>query len=146
MSEGGTTQEKIYYQGYEMIGTIRIPKTNLECPILEEVTKGSIEVAVAKLYPPGVQLNQVGNIVISGHNYRNGTFFSNNKQLEIGDVIYITDITGTQVAYTIYNIYETNSEDAEYITRDTNGAREISLTTCTDESDNQRLIIWARES
>ena len=93
-----------------------------------------------------MQLNQVGNIVISGHNYRNGTFFSNNKQLEIGDVIYITDITGTQVAYTIYNIYETNSEDTEYITRDTNGAREISLTTCTDESDNQRLIIWARES
>jgi LPXTG-site transpeptidase (sortase) family protein len=133
--------EKVMYEGYEMVGTINIPKTNCEYPILAETTKHSIEVAVAILYGPG--LNEPGNTVIVGHNYRNGLFFSNNKKLSIGDVIYITSATET-VTYEIYNIYQTSPDDAEYMRRDTGGAREISLSTCTDDS-SARLIIWAKE-
>ena len=39
----------------------------------------------------GAGINQAGNTVIIGHNYRNGLFFSNNKKLNNGDKIYITD-------------------------------------------------------
>lgn len=78
-----------------------------------------------------------------GHNYRNGALFSNNKKLNIGDEIYITDITGTRLKYIIYNKYETSSTDFDYATRDTARAKEISLASCTDDS-NSRLIIWAR--
>ena len=46
--------------------------------------------------------------------------------------------------YNIYNIYTTTPDDAEYMTRDTNGKREISLSTCTDNS-KERLVIWAVE-
>ena len=41
-------------------------------------------------------------------------------------------------------MYQTTSNDAEYMTRDTQGRREISLQTCTDDSKD-RLIIWAAE-
>lgn len=133
--------EKVMYEGYEVLGKISIPKTKCEYPVLDEVTRHSIEVAVAKLYGPG--LNEVGNTVISGHNYRNGLFFSNNDKLAIGDLIYITSATET-VTYEIYNIYQTSPDDASYLRRDTGGAREISLTTCTDDS-SARLIIWAKE-
>ena len=138
-----TTEEpkKVMYEGYEMLGKINIPKTKCEYPILSEVTKHSIEVAVAVLYGPG--LNEPGNTVIVGHNYRNGMFFSNNKKLVKGDMVYITSATET-VGYEIYNIYQTSPDDAEYMRRDTGGAREISLSTCTDDS-SARLIIWARE-
>lgn len=129
------------YKGFNVNGTIEIPKTNLKYPVLEKVTKKSIETAVAILYGPG--LNQPGNTVIVGHNYRNGLFFSNNKKLSKGDKIYITDLDGKKLTYTIYNKYETTPEDTEYITRNTNGAREISLSTCTDDS-SARLIIWAK--
>ncbi len=134
-------KKRTTYKGFNVVGTIEIPKTNLKYPILEKVTKASIEVAVAVMYGPGP--NQVGNTTIMGHNYRNGLFFSNNKKLSNGDKIYITDLDGNKVTYTIYNKYETTPEDAEYMTRNTNGAREISLSTCTDDS-SARLVIWAK--
>ena len=129
------------YKGYNVVGTIEIPATNVKYPILDKVTKGSIEAAVAVLYGPGP--NQEGNTVIVGHNYRNGLFFSNNKKLSNGDKIYITDLDGHRLSYTIYDKFETTAEDTSFYTRNTNGAREITLTTVTDEGQN-RLIILAK--
>lgn len=137
-----TKKNKPTYKGFYVLGTIEIPKTGIKYPVLEKETTKSLEVAVAYYYGPG--LNQVGNTTIAGHNYRNGAFFGKNKQLSNGDIIYITDNSGQKVKYTIYNIYKTTPDDARYLNRDTNGAREISLTTCTDDSKG-RLIIWAKE-
>lgn len=137
--EGGTTK----LQGYTVVGTIEIPKIDVKYPVLENVTKKSIELAVAVLYGPG--LNQVGNTVIVGHNYRNGTMFSNISKLSNGDAIYITDTTGTKIKYSIYNMYQTTADDFEYATRDTEGTREISLSTCVTNDSSHRTIIWARE-
>ena len=69
--------------------------------------------------------------------------FSNVKKLENGNSIYITDLTGRKVKYVIYKIYRASGDDASYMTRNTNGKREISLSTCTDDS-KARLIIWAK--
>lgn len=137
-----TSATKTYLEGYEILGKIKIKKTGIEYPVLSQVTKRSLEIAVAKLYGPG--LNEVGNTVILGHNYRNKLFFSNNDKLTNGDTIEITDQTGTTIIYEIYNMYETDPDDAEYMLRDTNNQREISLSTCTDDS-SARLIIWAKE-
>lgn len=136
-----TTKKKKTYKGFEVLGTIDIPKTDVHYPILAEVSKKSIETAVAVQYGPGP--NQVGNTVIVGHNFRNGLFFSNNKKLQNGDIIYITDNDGNKIKYVIYNKYETTPEDTDYMIRDTEGNREISLSTCTDDS-KERLILWAR--
>lgn len=138
LSGGGTTTK---LGGYNVVGTIEIPKIDVKYPILENVTKKSIELAVAVLYGPG--LNQVGNTVIVGHNYRNGTMFSNLSKLSNGDTIYITDATNQKVKYSIYNMYQTTAEDFEYATRDTEGRREISLSTCVTNDSAHRTIIWA---
>lgn len=136
-----TTSTKQTYKGFVMVGHIEIPRTGINYPVLEEVTKKSIETSVAILYGPG--LNKPGNTVIVGHNYRNGMFFSDNAKIQIGDKIYITDTSGNKVTYVVYNTYTTTPEDAEYMTRNTNGAMEISLSTCTDDSQG-RIIIWAK--
>ena len=130
------------YKGFVKVGRIEIPKTGVDYPVLAEVTKESIENSVAILYGPG--LNKPGNTVIVGHNYRNGMFFSDNKKIAIGDKIYITDLEGKRVTYIVYNTYETTAEDSDYMTRDTNGAMEISLSTCTDYDSSRRIIIWAK--
>lgn len=140
--EQPSTPSKVTYKGYNVEGTIEIPEIDLNYPVLERTTPDSIEAAVAILYGPG--LNQIGNTTIVGHNYRNGSFFGNNDKLQLGDKIYITDNSGTKIKYNIYNIYETTGEDSDFITRETNGKREISLSTCTDNS-KARLIIWAIE-
>lgn len=137
---GGSS--KVTYKGYGVIGKIEIPAISLEYPILDRATPSSIELSVAYLY--GVQPNEIGNMVIVGHNYRNGSFFGNNDRLKIGDKVYITDNSGTRIKYNIYNIYETSPDDSDYMERDTNGKREISLSTCTDNS-KARLVIWAVE-
>jgi len=135
---------KVTYQGYEVIGTIEIPATDIKYPIIkqEDVGINSLKVAICNLYG---ELNKPGeNAVLVGHNYRNGTFFSNNKKLEKGDKIYITDSSGNKVTYVVYKKYETGTGDFEYATRDVGDKREISLSTCTDDS-KKRLIIWAAE-
>lgn len=146
VDEGSTEREepeKQYLEGYEIVGTIRIPKTGIEYPVLSQVTKKSLETSVAILYGPGV--NVPGNTVIVGHNYRNKRFFSNNDKLTSGDEVILTDVYGETVTYVIYNMYYTSPDDAEYMLRNVEeGVREISLSTCNDDS-SQRLIIWARE-
>ena len=144
-TQTGTTTTKAktkkQYKGFNVDGIIQIPKINLKYPVLEKVTKKSIETSVAILY--GAGLNQPGNTVIVGHNYRNGLFFSNNKKLSNGDKIYITDNNGTKLTYTIYNKFETTPEDTSFYNRNTNGKPEVTLSTCTDDS-SARLIIFAK--
>lgn len=142
-SEQKTAEEKkVMMEDYEVMGYIKIPKTKCEYPILESAGKRCLELAVGIAYGPG--LNEVGNTIIFGHNYRNGLFFSNNKKLTNGDKVLITDKSGTTVTYIIYNVYETTPSDASYMQRDTEGRREISLQTCTDDSSG-RIIVWAKE-
>lgn len=137
------TSHVVQYEGYNVVGTIEIPAIDLKYPILERTTPDSIELAVAILYTAN-GLNQPGNTLIVGHNYRSGAFFGNNDKLQLNEKVYITDTSGTRIKYNIYNIYETSAEDGDFIMRDTNGRREISLSTCTNNS-KARLIIWAVE-
>lgn len=141
---GENSESTVQYKGFDVIGTIEIPETDVKYPIIkqDDVSINSLEVAICNLYG---ELNEPGsNAVLVGHNYRNGTFFSNNKKLEKGDKIYITDNSGKKVTYVIYKKYETSTGDFTYATRDVGNKREISLSTCTDDS-KKRLIIWAAE-
>ncbi len=142
-SSSSSSNKRKTYKGFGVLGTIEIPATNLKYPVLEKVTKSSIEAAVARLYPSSGELNEPYNTVIIGHNYRNGLFFSNNKKLNVGDKIYITDNNGNKKTYTIYNKFETTPEDTSFYQRDTGGVPEITLSTCTDDS-KARLILFAK--
>jgi len=134
-----------YYHGYRVVGNIEIPRTRINYHILERGTHRSLNLAVGVMWPMNAEgiLNTPGNVIIMGHNYRNGRFFSNNSRLEIGDSIFITDTRGRRVEYIIYRMFETTPEDTTYITRETRGGTEITLTTCTDDGA-MRLIVQAR--
>ena len=142
---GANNSKKQTYKGFNVLGTIEIPKTNVKYPILEPpASNDKIEVAVAVDYPyKDVQLNKAGNVTIAGHNYRNGTFFSDNNKLSNGDKIYITDLNGSKVEYVVYNKFTTEFKDRSYNNRDTDGKREITLYSCTDDL-SARLIVEAR--
>ena len=134
------------YKGFNYIGAIEIPKTNIKYFVLEAPpSTKKLDTSVVALYPQDAKLNSVGNIVIQGHNYRNGLFFSDNKKLTNGDKIYITDLEGNKITYEVYNVFLTMVNDTSFYNRDTDGKREITLSTCTDASDDQRIIVLARE-
>ncbi len=143
-NSSSSSGHKVTYKGYEVVGTIEIPKTGVKLPIIkqDDVSPESLKVAICNLYG---KLNEPGgNAVLVGHNYRNGTFFSDNQKLSNGDKIYITDNSGQKITYEVYRKYETGSGDFDYATRDVGNKREISLSTCTNDS-SKRLVIWAQE-
>lgn len=147
-SSGGSSSTisdgKSYYKGFVMIGYVDIPKTGAKYPILEKVTIKSLSAAVVLLYPANAKLNEPGNVVIAGHNYRNSTFFSKNKTLKEGDKIYITDESGRKLTYTVYSNFQATAEDTSFYKRDTGGVPEITLTTCVQNDSSKRTIILAR--
>lgn len=159
-SQGGTTQEKntgsptsnnysstgVNVSGYWVAGTIRIPATGIRYSIFTDQSRKALDRGVVILYTTN-GLNQVGNTVIAGHNYRNRLFFSKNKNLKEGDKIIIKDASGLEITYSIYSKFITNSGDASFYQRDTAGKREITLTTCTDQgtTTGERLIILGKE-
>lgn len=147
-STGEPEVRKQNYKGYALAGYIEIPSIKLspeKMPILERFNSGSSEVAPGINYGPG--LNKVGNTVVFGHNYRNGTHFSNIEKLKVGDAIYVTDLyNGHQrVKYTIYNVFQTAANDFDYASESTNGAKVISLSTCYGDDNNEdRTVVQAR--
>ena len=132
---------------YSTIATINIPKINLQYPILDGETDSEAETeALLKISPTkfwGSDPNEVGNFCIVGHNYRNSRFFSKVPSLVNGDIIEITDTSGNTLRYSIYNKYEVVPEDLSCTSQLTNGKKEITLITCTNDS-KMRVIVKAR--
>lgn len=132
---------------YTTIATVSIPKINLQYPILDGETDSEAETeSLLKIAPTkfwGSNPNEVGNFCIVGHNYRNSKFFSKVPTLVEGDIIEITDLEGRTLRYSIYNKYEVVPEDLSCTSQLTNGKKEITLITCTNDS-RMRVIIKAR--
>lgn len=134
---------EIYNSNKNVIGKITIKKINLEYPILYETTDELLKIAPTRYCGPAP--NGIGNLVIVGHNYYDGTQFSNLNKLKIGDKIIITDLTNNSCTYEIYEkrvILPTDFsfiEQAKYTTESL-----VTLLTCINGLDN-RLIIKCRE-
>ena len=127
---------------YYSIGVINIPTINVNYPILSTYSDALLKIAPCKFHGPNP--NQVGNLCIAGHNYRNTKFFSKVPKLELGDIIEITDLGGNTVTYAVYDKFIVNPDELECTSQLTGGKREITLITCTDDN-KQRHIIKARE-
>lgn len=139
---GDNNSVPLSYKGFPVAGKLEIPRTGIRYPVLQETTSArAIELSIVKIYGP--EINTPGNVVIAGHNNNNWLFFGRNKDLQIGDKIYLTDMKGNKLEYTIYKKYYTPGDDYAYISRETNGEIEVTLYTC-DATGKNRLVICAR--
>lgn len=139
---GTNNKVPAYYKGYRVAGKLEMPTIGKQFPILDEAENAnSIEVSVVKTYGP--ELNTPGNVIIGGHNYNNGTFFSRNKNLKIGDKIYITDLSGKRLSYTIFSKYYSPEGDNSWFNKQFDGQTVVTLYTC-DATGANRLIVCAK--
>lgn len=127
---------------YYALATINIPSINCTYPILNETSEELLKIAPCKFW--GSDPNQAGNFCIVGHNYRSNKFFSHVPELPIGAAIEITDLNGQTIVYKVYDKYVVSPDDTSCTTQRTNGLKEITLITCTNDS-KQRVIVKARE-
>lgn len=135
---------KTYYKGFEVVGYVRIPRTSVNYPILKPMTNKSLEASVALEHTMS-GVNKPGNTTISGHNYRNDQFFANNYRIQMGDPVYVKDMSGRELKYTVYDIKEVGENDKTFVQRNTNGGIEVTLSTCTDNVVN-RIVIFAKHT
>ena len=133
---------------YTSVATISIPKINVNYPILEgqtgsvEETDSLLKISPCKFWGPNV--NEVGNYCIVGHNWRNSKFFSKVPTLGVGDTITITEPNVRTITYSVYDKYTVEPQNLSCTSQLTGGKKEITLITCTDNSEG-RVIIKARE-
>ena len=145
----GEVQEKnVTMQGYRVIGIVKIPKIDIEYPILDietynaEETKEPMKIAIVKYW--GGKVNDYGNLSIAGHNKYDGTMFGKTKKLEIGDIDELTDLKDNTIQYKIYDKFVTDPNDVTILKTKDETVREVTLITCTNGNKN-RLILKAKE-
>lgn len=130
-----------YYKGLPVIAKLEIPKINLTTDVLKDYSEDNLKLSVTKFYK-GVP-NEIGNFCIAGHNYVVSNMFHNLKKLEIGDEIFLTDKFKGTMEYKIYNKEIVNPRDVSCLSQETDGKVELTLITCTSDSQ-RRIIIKAR--
>ena len=117
---------------YETIGIVKIPKIDITYPILSKTTDALMKVSACKFH--GANPNEVGNLCIIAHNYRRkGVFFSDLDTLSVGDIVEIQDLSQRTVEYEVYDIHTVIPKNIDDTTQKTNGRREVTLITCTDD-------------
>lgn len=130
------------YKNYAVVAKLEIPKIELETFVLQEFSENALNVSVTKFWGPNP--NEKGNLCIAGHNFKKKNMFSNLKKIEIGDRIFIEDNKNGKLEYEVYEIYTVLPQDTSCLSQNTEGNKEVTLITCTNDS-KKRIIIKSRE-
>lgn len=127
---------------YGIDGILTYPKLDISYPILTEESEALLKISLCKYWGPSP--NQVGNYCIVGHNYKSGKMFGKMYMASTGDEVFLKDLSGKTVTYSVYNIYTVEPTDVSCTSQLTNGKREITLITCTNYG-KQRTVVKCRE-
>lgn len=128
---------------YETVGIVKIPKLNITYPILSKTSDELLKVSACKFH--GANPNEVGNLCIIAHNYRRkGVFFSDVPTLVVGDIVEIQDLSQRTIEYEVYDVHTVIPDNTDDTTQKTNGRKEVTLITCTNDS-KQRVIVRCKE-
>lgn len=132
----------VSYGNYTILGKIEIPKIGFSSVIIKEYTYNAMNVGVIKTY--GVDLNEPGGFNLSGHNFRGRSLFMYNiYRLVDGDKIYISDVNGRQLEYTVYDVLRNVSPSDSSVYRSYDGYN-VTLITCEDDGGHTRIVVKAR--
>ena len=127
-----------------VIGLLEIDSINLTYPILSNVSNEYLKISPCRFFGP--MPNEIGNLCIAGHNYKNYKFFSRLNDVKINDIISIQDLVGKKINYIVYKKYNINADEFDCTNQNTNGKREVTLITCNNINNSKRIVIKAKET
>ena len=134
-------EPSINYGQFTILGKMDIPEIGLSTVILKEQSYASMNVGAVKTY--GVELNTEGGFIISGHNFKGrSVFLYNIKNLKEGSKIYITDIYGDIMEYTVYNVMR-NVDPMETSYYKEYEGYHVVITTC-ENGGKSRIVVMAK--
>lgn len=130
------------YKGYRVCCKIEIPKISLESYVLSDYSIESLNTSLVKFY--GSNPNEYGNFCVAGHNFKNKNMFGKLKNLNLRDKIVISDNKVGKIEYEVFSIYKVDKNDTSCLVTRNENIREITLITCTADSE-KRIIVKAKE-
>lgn len=130
-------------EGYPVIARLTIERLSLELPVLAEVGDAALKVAPCLFAGPSSP-TYPGNIVITGHNYRDKSHFGRLSELEKDDAVILMDKYGEVFCYEVYETLTIGPGDIEAL-ETYEGEYGLALVTCADRGKN-RLLVRCRAS
>ena len=121
-----------------VIGILEIPELQEELPIIGKWSYKLLKISVCRYKGPDPL--EDGNLVIIGHNYKNGSHFGRLSKLSVGSEIFLTNAaTGERVRYEVYQI-KSIASDAFSALKSYHGDAGLTLMTCKDNGTNRLLV------
>ena len=125
----------IEIEGYEYIGYITIPSSEMELPVMAEWDYVRLKLALCRQFGSLV----TDDMVIAGHNY--DSFFGCFNDLEIGEPIYFTDMDGRVHEYAIEAIEVIDPDSVDVVQ---NSGYDLTMYTCTQDVFNRIVVFCNR--
>ena len=127
----------------EAVALIQIPKVDIDWAVVEGIGRDDLKKGPGH-YPTTPWPGQRGNASIAGHRTTYGAPFNRLDELEVGDEITVTDVSGV-FTYQVTRQFVVSPSDVTVLAPpDDPNAALLTLTTCHPKySANERLIIQA---
>jgi len=125
----------------EVIGLIEIETLDLKYAVLEGTESHELSCGIGHITDTA-GIGKKGNCVLAGHNgSRHGTFFTNLKTMEIGEIVKLTDKEGNSYFYVVESMEVVGPY--ENSVKDQGEEAELTLITCENKG-TMRLIVKCR--
>ena len=120
--------------GYGYIGYLSVPALNVDLPVMSEWDYRRLKVAPCRYYGS----TKTDNLVIAAHNYK--THFGYLGELQIGDVVFFTDMDAAQRQYAVTSVEVLPSTAVEQVK---DSGDDLILYTC-NYSGTKRIVVRCR--
>lgn len=131
--------------GQHIMGSIQIPKINVDLPIYHGTSDEVLSIGVGHLKTSSLPVggNNTHSILTGHRGLPNSKLFTRLDELENGDLFYI-DVCGETLAYQVFDIQVILPEELEKIRIDVDQDH-VSLVTCTPYGINtHRLVVTGK--
>lgn len=150
----------LFEQNGECVGWLTVPDSNINYPVMhtpKEPEKYLRRDFYNKYSQSGVPFIDSrcsltdSNLIIYGHNMKNGTMFSDLKKFRDSqfrkehEIIYLQTADGSH-KFRVTEVISTNIKDEKYNDITLNGERKLLLSTCYGNSKSDRLLVIATET
>ncbi len=126
------------------VGILDIPAIDLHVPIWETTNSDTLRYGVGH-YVNSVTPGSYGNCTIVGHHMlKYGSIFNRLEEVQIGDIINITDMRGHQYTYFVDELLVVTAQEMlNYVSGGVTDTRQVTLITCvyTDQGKLRLLVI-----
>lgn len=122
----------------EVIGLIEIEALDLKYAVLEGTDSHELSCGIGHITDTA-GIGEKGNCVLAGHNgSRHGTFFTNLKNIQTGDVVKLTDKKGDSYFYRVESMEIVGPYDN--FVKNQGEETELTLITCENKGTMRRAV------